>query len=200
MDSKPLLQERPPAYSPAAQGAGYDYGQSNYGAIPPPQPGFQPPPPYPYPGAAAAAGGSEGWGARGAGGAAEREPRSLPRDGAARTGCGGRRWRGRGRRPAAGSGSGRGLRGRPAGAGTPGAAARSPAGSCSRLPRLSPARGGGCAGAGGLEAPPPLPLRPGCLRELAAVVVPQNRDSGSGRAAMAGKHPELAHADAAVPW
>ncbi|XP_040976275.1 brain protein I3 isoform X1 [Aquila chrysaetos chrysaetos] len=56
MDNKPLLQERPPAYSPAAQGAGYDYGQSNYGAIPAPQPGFQPPPPYPYPGAAAAAG------------------------------------------------------------------------------------------------------------------------------------------------
>uniref|UniRef100_A0A8V0ZG33 Brain protein I3 n=1 Tax=Gallus gallus TaxID=9031 RepID=A0A8V0ZG33_CHICK len=56
MDSKPLLQERPPAYSPAAPGAGYDYGQSNYGAIPAPQPGFQPPPPYPYPGAAAAAG------------------------------------------------------------------------------------------------------------------------------------------------
>uniref|UniRef100_A0A8C4VIM3 Membrane protein BRI3 n=1 Tax=Falco tinnunculus TaxID=100819 RepID=A0A8C4VIM3_FALTI len=49
MDSKPLLQERPPAYSPAAPGAGYDYGQSNYGAIPAPQPGFQPPPPYPYP-------------------------------------------------------------------------------------------------------------------------------------------------------
>ncbi|KAM7091197.1 membrane protein BRI3 [Ciconia boyciana] len=56
MDNKPLLQERPPAYSPAAQGAGYDYGQSNYGAIPTPQPGFQPPPPYPYPGAAAPAG------------------------------------------------------------------------------------------------------------------------------------------------
>uniref|UniRef100_A0A8C2TNK2 Membrane protein BRI3 n=1 Tax=Coturnix japonica TaxID=93934 RepID=A0A8C2TNK2_COTJA len=54
MDSKPLLQERPPAYSPAAPGAGYDYGHSNYGAIPAPQPGFQPPPPYPYPGAAAA--------------------------------------------------------------------------------------------------------------------------------------------------
>lgn len=62
MDNKPLLQERPPAYSPAAQGAGYDYGQSNYGAIPAPQPGFQPPPPYPYPGAAAAAGGSEAGG------------------------------------------------------------------------------------------------------------------------------------------
>ena len=64
MDSKPLLQERPPAYSPAAPGAGYDYGQSNYGAIPAPQPGFQPPPPYPYPGAAAAAGGCEAWAAR----------------------------------------------------------------------------------------------------------------------------------------
>lgn len=71
MDNKPLLQERPPAYSPAAQGTGYDYGQSNYGAIPAPQPGFQPPPPYPYPGAAAAAGGSEAAGEgrlRGSGG------------------------------------------------------------------------------------------------------------------------------------
>ncbi|XP_074867221.1 membrane protein BRI3 [Carettochelys insculpta] len=56
MDNKPLLQERPPAYSPAAQGGGCDYGQNNYGAIPP-QPGFQPPPPYPYPSAAAAAAG-----------------------------------------------------------------------------------------------------------------------------------------------
>uniref|UniRef100_A0A8C5IQQ9 Membrane protein BRI3 n=2 Tax=Passeriformes TaxID=9126 RepID=A0A8C5IQQ9_JUNHY len=57
MDSKPLLQERPPAYSPAAPGApGYDYGHGNYGAIPAPQPGFQPPPPYSYPGAAAAPG------------------------------------------------------------------------------------------------------------------------------------------------
>uniref|UniRef100_A0A8B9MQH2 Uncharacterized protein n=1 Tax=Accipiter nisus TaxID=211598 RepID=A0A8B9MQH2_9AVES len=45
MDNKPLLQERPPAYSPAAQGAGYDYGQSNYGAIPAPQPA---PPPFPF--------------------------------------------------------------------------------------------------------------------------------------------------------
>ncbi|KAM6957060.1 LOW QUALITY PROTEIN: membrane protein BRI3 [Aplochiton taeniatus] len=54
MDSKPLLQNRPPAYN-AVPGA-YDYGQPqqhNYGAIPPPAPapsGFQqPPPPYPYP-------------------------------------------------------------------------------------------------------------------------------------------------------
>ncbi|XP_019397302.1 PREDICTED: brain protein I3 [Crocodylus porosus] len=47
MDNKPLLQDRPPAYSPAA----HDYGQSNYGAIPGAQPGFQPPPPYPYPAA-----------------------------------------------------------------------------------------------------------------------------------------------------
>ncbi|XP_053132767.1 brain protein I3 [Hemicordylus capensis] len=59
MDSKPLLQERPPAYSPAAPGggggAGYEYGPGGgYGAIPPPQPGFQPPPPYPYPTGAAA--------------------------------------------------------------------------------------------------------------------------------------------------
>ncbi|XP_072838465.2 membrane protein BRI3 [Pogona vitticeps] len=60
MDSKPLLQERPPAYSPSSQprgaggGGGYEYGP-NYGAIPTaaaagqPPPGFQPPPPYPYP-------------------------------------------------------------------------------------------------------------------------------------------------------
>ncbi|XP_023664938.1 membrane protein BRI3-like [Paramormyrops kingsleyae] len=52
MDSKPLLQERPPAYN-AVPGA-YEYGpQHNYGAIAPPaqpQPGFQqPPPPYQYP-------------------------------------------------------------------------------------------------------------------------------------------------------
>lgn len=93
MDNKPLLQERPPAYSPAAQGAGYDYGQSNYGAIPAPQPGFQPPPPYPYPGAAAAAGGSEaageGWpparggsgvgGRRGLPGVWRRAPEGAPR-------------------------------------------------------------------------------------------------------------------------
>uniref|UniRef100_A0A670KDX2 Membrane protein BRI3 n=1 Tax=Podarcis muralis TaxID=64176 RepID=A0A670KDX2_PODMU len=50
MDSKPLLQDRPPAYSPASQaGAGYEYGPNSYGAIPAPQPGFQPPPPYTYP-------------------------------------------------------------------------------------------------------------------------------------------------------
>ncbi|XP_029432842.1 brain protein I3 isoform X1 [Rhinatrema bivittatum] len=51
MDGKPLLQERPPAYSPVLPG-GYEYGQpGSYGAIAPPQPGFQPPPPYAYPGA-----------------------------------------------------------------------------------------------------------------------------------------------------
>ncbi|XP_038274919.1 brain protein I3 isoform X1 [Dermochelys coriacea] len=61
MDNKPLLQERPPAYTPASQGG--DFGQSNYGAIPPPQPGFQPPPPYPYPSAAAAAAGPAGYAA-----------------------------------------------------------------------------------------------------------------------------------------
>uniref|UniRef100_A0A8C8R7D5 Membrane protein BRI3 n=1 Tax=Pelusios castaneus TaxID=367368 RepID=A0A8C8R7D5_9SAUR len=57
MDHKPLLQERPPAYSPAAQGGACDYGQSNYGAIPPPPPPSQPgcqPPPYPFPAGAAA--------------------------------------------------------------------------------------------------------------------------------------------------
>ncbi|XP_015268555.1 PREDICTED: brain protein I3 [Gekko japonicus] len=48
MDNKPLLQDRPPAYSPAAQGGGYEYGQGGYGAIPAAQPGFQPPPPPPY--------------------------------------------------------------------------------------------------------------------------------------------------------
>ncbi|KAG9333646.1 hypothetical protein JZ751_010714 [Albula glossodonta] len=52
MDSKPLLQDKPPAYN-AVPGA-YEYGQQhNYGAIPPhapPPPHFQqPPPPYPYP-------------------------------------------------------------------------------------------------------------------------------------------------------
>ncbi|KAK6476065.1 brain protein I3 [Huso huso] len=53
MDSKPLLQERPPAYA-SVQG-GYDYGQQhNYGAIPPPAPAppppvfHEPPPPPPY--------------------------------------------------------------------------------------------------------------------------------------------------------
>ncbi|KAM9125319.1 membrane protein BRI3 isoform 2-T2 [Pangshura tecta] len=61
MDHKPLLQERPPAYTPASQGG--DYGQSNYGAIPPPQPGFQPPPPYPYPSAAAATAAPAGYAA-----------------------------------------------------------------------------------------------------------------------------------------
>uniref|UniRef100_A0A8D0G3W3 Membrane protein BRI3 n=1 Tax=Sphenodon punctatus TaxID=8508 RepID=A0A8D0G3W3_SPHPU len=57
MDNKPLLQERPPAYSPAPQPGGYEYGQNNYGAIPAaaPQPGFQPPPPYPYSSGAGAA-------------------------------------------------------------------------------------------------------------------------------------------------
>ncbi|XP_060096782.1 membrane protein BRI3-like [Heteronotia binoei] len=49
MDNKPLLQDRPPAYSPAAQGGGYEYGQQGgYGTIPSVQPGFQPPP-YTYP-------------------------------------------------------------------------------------------------------------------------------------------------------
>ncbi|MEE6524098.1 hypothetical protein FKM82_023336 [Ascaphus truei] len=51
MDNKPLLQDRPPAYSPGMQGA-YGYGQQNYGAIPgAPQTAAQPgyhPPPYPY--------------------------------------------------------------------------------------------------------------------------------------------------------
>ncbi|AWP18844.1 putative brain protein I3 [Scophthalmus maximus] len=45
VDSKPLLQDRPPAYN-AVPGA-YEYGpppQQGYGAIPPPAP-----PPYPYP-------------------------------------------------------------------------------------------------------------------------------------------------------
>ncbi|XP_068100675.1 membrane protein BRI3 [Hyperolius riggenbachi] len=47
MDNKPLLQDRPPAYSPAAQ-PGYEYGHPpppNYGAIP----GAQTDPSYPYP-------------------------------------------------------------------------------------------------------------------------------------------------------
>ncbi|KAJ1096823.1 hypothetical protein NDU88_001954 [Pleurodeles waltl] len=57
MDNKPLLEQRPPAYSPAVQEG---YGQHSYGTInppppgfqpPPAQPGFQPPPPYPYPAA-----------------------------------------------------------------------------------------------------------------------------------------------------
>ncbi|KAG8433063.1 hypothetical protein GDO86_017368 [Hymenochirus boettgeri] len=52
MDNKPLLQERPPPYSPAIPGV-CDYGQHNYGTIPgapqtAAQPAFQPPP-YPYP-------------------------------------------------------------------------------------------------------------------------------------------------------
>ncbi|XP_036398520.1 brain protein I3-like [Megalops cyprinoides] len=48
MDSKPLLQDKPPAYS-AVPGA-YEYGQQhNYGAIPPPPHFQQPPPPYQYP-------------------------------------------------------------------------------------------------------------------------------------------------------
>lgn len=44
VDSKPLLQDRPPAYN-AVPGA-YEYGpqQQGYGAIPPAVP-----PPYPYP-------------------------------------------------------------------------------------------------------------------------------------------------------
>ncbi|KAM9346386.1 membrane protein BRI3 [Symphorus nematophorus] len=44
VDSKPLLQDRPPAYN-AVPGA-YEYGppQHSYGAIPQPAP-----PPYPYP-------------------------------------------------------------------------------------------------------------------------------------------------------
>ncbi|XP_028913881.1 brain protein I3 [Ornithorhynchus anatinus] len=61
MDSKPLLQDRPPPYTVEAGRGDYAYGQQhqqhNYGAIPaePPQPNFQPgfqpafqPPPYPY--------------------------------------------------------------------------------------------------------------------------------------------------------
>ncbi|XP_038843721.1 brain protein I3 [Salvelinus namaycush] len=52
MDSKPLLQDRPPAYANVVPGA-YEYGQQhNYGAIPAPTPappGFQQPPPYQYP-------------------------------------------------------------------------------------------------------------------------------------------------------
>ncbi|XP_066432491.1 membrane protein BRI3 [Eleutherodactylus coqui] len=54
MDSKPLLQDRPPAYSPAATG-GCEYGQQQpqgYGTIPgAPQTaaqGVYPPPAYPY--------------------------------------------------------------------------------------------------------------------------------------------------------
>ncbi|XP_042294060.1 LOW QUALITY PROTEIN: brain protein I3 [Sceloporus undulatus] len=56
MDSKPLLQERPPAYSPSAHSS--DYGApANYGAIPAgPPPGFQPPPPYSFPTAGPGAG------------------------------------------------------------------------------------------------------------------------------------------------
>ncbi|KAM4632347.1 membrane protein BRI3 [Discoglossus pictus] len=53
MDTKPLLQDRPPAYSPVAMPAGYEYGQQTYGTIPgaqqtPAQPVMQPPA-YPYP-------------------------------------------------------------------------------------------------------------------------------------------------------
>nr|XP_015215758.1 PREDICTED: brain protein I3 isoform X1 [Lepisosteus oculatus]XP_015215760.1 PREDICTED: brain protein I3 isoform X1 [Lepisosteus oculatus] len=48
MDSKPLLQDRPPAYN-AVPGA-YEYRQPhNYGAIPPPAGFQQPPPPYQFP-------------------------------------------------------------------------------------------------------------------------------------------------------
>ncbi|OCT61571.1 brain protein I3 [Xenopus laevis] len=54
MDTKPLLQDRPPAYSPPVPG-GFDYGQQqNYGTIPgAPQTAAQPayPPAYPYPAA-----------------------------------------------------------------------------------------------------------------------------------------------------
>ncbi|XP_006000844.1 brain protein I3 [Latimeria chalumnae] len=56
MDNKPLLQERPPAYSAAAPG-GYECGQPSYGTIPAAQVGFQPPPPYPYPAAPGFSGG-----------------------------------------------------------------------------------------------------------------------------------------------
>ncbi|XP_075035778.1 membrane protein BRI3 [Mixophyes fleayi] len=50
MDNKPLLQDRPPAYSPMAQG-GYEYRQAqDYGTIPgAPQSAALPPPAYPYP-------------------------------------------------------------------------------------------------------------------------------------------------------
>ncbi|XP_052367908.1 brain protein I3 [Oncorhynchus keta] len=52
MDSKPLLQDRPPSYANVVPGA-YEYVQQhNYGAIPAPTPappGFQQPPPYQYP-------------------------------------------------------------------------------------------------------------------------------------------------------
>ncbi|XP_040297766.1 brain protein I3 [Bufo bufo] len=54
MDSKPLLPDQPPAYSPAVTG-GCEYGQppQNYGTIPgAPQTAAQSvyqPPPYPYP-------------------------------------------------------------------------------------------------------------------------------------------------------
>ncbi|XP_063171238.1 membrane protein BRI3 [Candoia aspera] len=44
MDGKPLLQDRPPAYSPCGPAGGY--GPHTYGAIPPPPPL---PPPYPFP-------------------------------------------------------------------------------------------------------------------------------------------------------
>ncbi|XP_035260862.1 membrane protein BRI3-like [Anguilla rostrata] len=52
MDSKPLLQDKPPAYNVVP--GPYEYGQQhNYGAIPPPAPPpphfQQPPPPYQYP-------------------------------------------------------------------------------------------------------------------------------------------------------
>ncbi|XP_073447101.1 membrane protein BRI3 isoform X2 [Aquarana catesbeiana] len=52
MDNKPLLEDRPPAYSPAVPG-GFDYGQqANYGTIPgAPQTAAQTPyqpPAYPY--------------------------------------------------------------------------------------------------------------------------------------------------------
>ncbi|KAM4026503.1 membrane protein BRI3 [Anomaloglossus baeobatrachus] len=53
MDSKPLLQDRPPAYSPADPGGceyGHPgYGPQNYGTIPGAPQSGPPPPPYPYP-------------------------------------------------------------------------------------------------------------------------------------------------------
>ncbi|KAJ8363850.1 hypothetical protein SKAU_G00126810 [Synaphobranchus kaupii] len=52
MDSKPLLQDKPPAYNVVPEANQYGQ-QHNYGAIPPPAPPpphfQQPPPPYQYP-------------------------------------------------------------------------------------------------------------------------------------------------------
>lgn len=65
MDSKPLLHERPPAYSPGGpQGGGGGGGGYEYGAIPPPQPGFQPPPPYTYPTGPGSGKAQQRWGGR----------------------------------------------------------------------------------------------------------------------------------------